>query len=99
MTLLMKRDITRRDFLAASTPLAAGGGFGLGTGRGHAADAGPVFKTKLRKAVIVNKPTEDGLKRLKDAGFDGVEGGIVTPEEAEVCRKAAEKCGMRIHSV
>ncbi len=58
-----------------------------------------MFKTKLRKALIVNKPTEDELKRLKDAGFDGVEAGILPPQEAEACRKVAEKCGLRIHSV
>ena len=31
--------------------------------------------------------------------FDGDEAGIVPPQEAEACRKVAEKCGMRIHSV
>jgi sugar phosphate isomerase/epimerase len=39
------------------------------------------------------------LKRVKDAGFDGVEAGGLPPLEAEACRKVAEKCGMRIHSV
>ena len=95
----MKRDFNRREFFATSTALAAGIGFGLSHIPSRAAEAGPEFKTKLRKALIVNKPTEDELKRLKDAGFDGVEAGIVPPQEAEVCRKAAEKCGMSIHSV
>jgi hypothetical protein len=43
----------------------------------HAQENALGFKTKLRNALIVNKPMEDELKRLKDAGFDGVEGFIV----------------------
>jgi L-ribulose-5-phosphate 3-epimerase len=95
----MKSNFSRREFLATSTAVAAGLGFGLGAlpNRSRAAEAG--FKTKLHKALIVNKPTEDELKRLKDAGFDGVEAGILPPEEAAACRKVGEKCDMRIHSV
>jgi hexulose-6-phosphate isomerase len=99
IALLMKTNLSRRDFLATSTTLAAGLGFGLGAVPSYARQAEPAFKTKLHKALIVGKPTEDELKRFKDAGFDGVEAGIVTPQEAEACRKVAEKCGMRIHSV
>jgi L-ribulose-5-phosphate 3-epimerase len=95
----MKPNFSRRDFLATSTAFAAGLGLGLGAAPCHAREAEPVFKTKLHKALIVGKPTEDELKRFKDAGFDGVEAGIVPPQEAEACRKVAEKCGMRIHSV
>ena len=95
----MRSNFSRREFLTTSTALAAGLGFGLRAVPGLARDPDPVFKTKLHKAVIVNKPTEDGLKKLKDAGFDGVEAGILPPPEAEACRKVAENCGMRIHSV
>ena len=95
----MNQTFTRRDFLAASTAAAAGLGLGLGAAASRAQDAAPVFKTKLHKALIRSKPTEEELKRLKDAGFDGVEGGILTPQEAEQCRAVAEKLGMRIHSV
>ena len=95
----MKLNYSRREFLAASTALAARLGFGLGAVPARAQENPPAFKTKLHKALIVNKPSEDELKRFKDAGFDGVEAGIVPPQEAEVCRKVAEKCGMRIHSV
>jgi hexulose-6-phosphate isomerase len=95
----MKTNYSRREFLTTSTALAAGVGLGLCAAPAQAQESPPAFKTKLHKALIVNKPTEDELKRLKDAGFDGVEAGIVTPQEAEACRKAAEKSGMRIHSV
>ena len=95
----MKSNYSRREFLATSTALAAGLGFGLGAASAHGQESAPAFKTKLHKALIVGKPTEDELKRYKDAGFDGVEAGIQPPQEAEACRKVAEKCGMRIHSV
>jgi hexulose-6-phosphate isomerase len=95
----MKPKLSRRNFLATSTTLAAGLGFRLGAAPGLARAADPVFKTKLRKALIVKKPTEEELTRLKAAGFDGVEAGILPPAGAEACRKVAEKCGMRIHSV
>ena len=99
MGLRMKLSLTRRDFLATSTTLAATLGFGLSAVPGRAQDKASVFGTKLRKALIMNKPTEEGLKRLKDAGFDGVEAGILPPAEAEQCRAVAERIGMKIHSV
>jgi len=95
----MKPNFSRREFLATSTAFAAGLGFGLGAVPSRARAADPAFKTKLLKALIVNKPAEDELKRLKAAGFDGLEAGILPPQEAEGCRKLAEKCGLRIHSV
>jgi L-ribulose-5-phosphate 3-epimerase len=58
------------------------------------------FKGKLRKAMIVGEVTEAGLGPLKAAGFDGVETShICAEEEAAKGRAAAEKQGMRIHSV
>jgi hexulose-6-phosphate isomerase len=54
---------------------------------------------KFFKAVIVEKPTEESLTPIKDAGFDGVEAGIVGPGQAERARLTAEKLGLRIHSV
>jgi L-ribulose-5-phosphate 3-epimerase len=112
----MKQLINRRKFIAASTVVAAASGFGVGSsaaqtpsgrrgGEGAVAQvpatpAAPLtFKTKLHKALIA-RPTEDDLKRLKDAGFEGAEGSSsVTPEEAAKMRVAADKLGMRIHSV
>jgi len=53
----------------------------------------------LRKALIVGKPTEEALARMKAAGFQGVEAGIVSPEEAAACRLIAARTGVHIHSV
>ena len=112
----MTNSIHRREFIKVSTAVAAALGFGSGSRAapapaeekegsrtqppGSSAAAAPLtFKTKLHKALIA-KPTEDDLKRLKDAGFDGVEGrSSVTPEDAAKLRAVAEKLGMRIHSV
>jgi len=73
----------------------AGGAYALSE---KARAQGP-FKHTLRKALIVGKPTEENLQPIKDAGFDGVEAGVVSPEEAAAARAVAEKLGLRIHSV
>jgi hexulose-6-phosphate isomerase len=91
----MTHRISRREFLAAG----AAAGLGLSAARGHAAEE-PPFKTRLLKAMIGN-PTEDDLKKLKAAGFDGIETGAwsATPDKAKACREVAEKLGVKIHSV
>ena len=90
----MRSGLTRREFLGTS----AAAGLGLAAARHLEAD---VFKTKLRKAVIVGRPTEAGLKPIKEAGFDGVEASDwrASPDDANAARCAAEKLGMKIHSV
>ena len=95
----MKQAISRRRFVGAVAALSAGLSFGLGAGALGVAGAESGLKTKLKKALIVNKPTEEELKRIKEAGFDGVEAGVISPSEAEACRKAADSLGMKIHSV
>jgi L-ribulose-5-phosphate 3-epimerase len=90
---------SRREFLAGSATIGAGLGLGLGPGAARGCAAEPTFKTKLVKSLILEKPNEDALKKIKDAGFDGVEGGVVGPQEAERCRGIAEKIGIKIHSV
>src|SRR5215472_12576550 len=94
--------MNRREFITASSLVAAGLSFELGSSAAQAPDTPPAaltFKTKPHKAVIA-RPTEDDLKRIKDAGFEGVEGrSSVTPDEAAKIRDVAEKLGMRIHSV
>jgi hexulose-6-phosphate isomerase len=91
----VKNTINRRDFLAASILAGAAIGTGLNLG---AADARG-FKTVLKKALIVNKPNEETLQKLKAAGYHGVEGGVIGPEEAAKCRAIADKLEMKIHSV
>ncbi len=95
----MTHPITRRDFLRG-TSIAATTLTALQVpGSGRALAAAPVPSAAGRKALIIKEPTEDDFKRLKDAGFGGVEAGVLTLERAAKCREAADKTGMRIHSV
>jgi hexulose-6-phosphate isomerase len=75
---------------------------GAPAGSGARAQAPPQsslsFKTRQRKALIA-RPTEEELRQMKDAGFDGVEARVIPPEEAAKIRVVAEKIGMRVHSV
>ena len=88
----MKHDFTRRQFLATSTLIAAGLGVRIGSPRPvQSAESAPKFKGTLHKALIVNRPTETELQKLKDAGFEGVEGGVISQEDAEKCRAIAEQ--------
>jgi hexulose-6-phosphate isomerase len=89
----MANDLTRRQFLTTSACATTGVALSLQS-RARAADAG-----RLKKALIVGKPTEENLKPIKEAGFDGVEAGVVSPEEAAEAKKIAENLGLRIHSV
>jgi L-ribulose-5-phosphate 3-epimerase len=93
----MKHTLDRRTFLSHSS--AAMAGLALASASPLALGAAPAGREGLKKALIMNKPTEEGLNRLKEAGFDGVEAGILPPAEAEKCRAIAEKLGMRIHCV
>ena len=91
----MKHHLNRRQFLAASAYAATG----LALGLNLTSCAEKPAENTLHKALIIDKPTEGVLKKVKDAGFDGVEAGIVSPAEAAKARKVAEKLEMRIHSV
>jgi hexulose-6-phosphate isomerase len=95
----MKNHLSRRNFLTASAGLAIGGGLELGSNLRPARAAEAQLTTTLHKALIREHPTAEELKKLKDAGFEGVEGGVVSVKEAEEARAAADKLGMRIHSV
>lgn len=93
----MMQQVNRRQFVAGTC--AAGATALLGGGLLAAPEQAP-FKTTLKKSMITGKITADGLKKYKDAGFDGMEcGAIVSPDEAKAAREVAEKVGIRIHSV
>ena len=104
----MAQSINRREFMTASAGIAAGLGLGAVSSGAQTPAAGrgavspPVssltFKTRPHKALIA-RPTEDDLKRMKDAGFEGVEGRVIPVDEAAKMRTVADKIGMRVHSV
>jgi hexulose-6-phosphate isomerase len=101
----MDHGVNRRQFLTASATAAAALGFdwtrpalaAQGNSAFPATDP-PTFRTKLLKATT-GSVSEEGLRRLKDAGFDGIEGRRAPLEEAAAMRKVADKLGMRVHSV
>jgi hexulose-6-phosphate isomerase len=95
----MKEKLNRRDFFTASAAVAAGLGLGWSPPLARGGAAPPSFQTRLHKALIVDRPTEEELRKLKEAGFGGVEAGIVDPEQARKCRETADKLGLRIHAV
>lgn len=91
--------LSRRGFLAGAAGVGAAGAGALAWRSALPAE----FKTKLYGAMI-RKPTENDLKELKAAGFEGVEANAwksreVTPKQAVQMRKLADKYGIRIHSV
>lgn len=93
----MRALLTRRQFLGRSAAASLGLCWPALSRAQDTASAS--FQTRLQKALILNKPTEAGLKQLKEAGFDGVEAGVLPVAEARECAKVAERLGLRIHSV
>jgi L-ribulose-5-phosphate 3-epimerase len=91
----MKKTLGRREFLTNSACAAALLALG----------SKPKFHFKtpperaFRKALIVDKPNEGILKKVKEAGFDGIETGTASPAEAAKVRKTAENLNLCIHSV
>jgi hexulose-6-phosphate isomerase len=88
----------RRDFLAQSA--AAGVALAAGVGRTPAAAQG----SGIKKAVVFSMlpssmPPADRFKLAKDCGFDGVEMSPMPESDSEALRSAAEKAGIRLHSV
>ncbi len=99
--------MNRREFLgrAATTIALAGVAPGLLQTEAVAKEVSPVFKTKLKKAVVYSmlpgdQSMEARFKLAADCGFDGVEAPPITDlKECEAMRKAAAKAGVDIHSV
>jgi hexulose-6-phosphate isomerase len=89
----MTAPLSRRQFLARTAVVTA-------AGLTLSLPARAAFKGQLRKAMIIGEVTEAALQPLKEAGFQGVETTHICPEaEAAAGRAAAEKLGMRVHSV
>lgn len=96
--------MNRREFLATTaslTALGATGGAQERQGRAAAPEPppAPVFTTRPHKALIQDRPTEEYLRQVKEAGFEGLEARAVPPPDAEKIRAVAERLGMRIHSL
>ena len=92
----MNKSINRRELLAgaASAALTASA---LGA-RAHEAE-GPK-KAVLFSMLPGNLPLDERFRLARDVGFAGVEAPPITdPIEAEKMRAAAERAGIRIHSV
>ena len=92
--------MTRRQFIASSTAAAGATAIHGQAGSAQVApQAPPTFRTTLHKALIQQKPTEENLRVIKEAGFEGFESGVLPLAEAEKVRKLADSLGLRIHSV
>ena len=88
----------RRDFLAHS---AAGAALAAGLGRNTAAAAPEEGR---KKAVVYSMlpstlPPADRFKLARECGFDGIEMPPVPEAECQALRSAAERAGIRLHSV
>lgn len=95
----MTTKLNRRSFIGLSAAATTLAGFAPGFSPTRVQAAESQFKTKLKKAMIIDKPTEADFRKLKEAGFDGVEAYPQPQADAEKCRATAEKLGMRVHSV
>jgi len=99
----MTKPIDRRAFFKWSATSALGAGLTLATGRVFAAEGAK--KAVLRKALcfsmVAGKMSlEDKFKLVKDCGFEGVEPGTINdPQRVEEMMAAAQKAGVRIHSI
>ncbi|HOS93769.1 MAG TPA: sugar phosphate isomerase/epimerase family protein [Armatimonadota bacterium] len=100
--------MNRREFLGASAGALAGIGLGAGlTAQAEAAAAGytlPAGRRKWRKAMVAgmlpgDMSLDERFGLAKRAGFDGIEVPPMSEAEAAENREAAERNGLRIHSV
>jgi hexulose-6-phosphate isomerase len=88
--------MNRRDFLAHS---AAGAAVAAGLGRGAAAQGDTMKKAVVYSMLPNNLPPAERFKLARDCGFEGVEMPSVPEAEREALRSAAEKAGVRLHSI
>jgi L-ribulose-5-phosphate 3-epimerase len=95
--------LSRRRFLQTTAVVSAAVAL---PARWASSAAGPAAATKgPKKAVLISmlpkdEPYADRFRRAVDAGFAGIEMQTMTePRDADAVREAAEKTGLRIHSV
>ncbi len=88
----------RRDFLAQSVAGAAVLS-GVANPQPAAAQANGMKKAITYSMLPSALPPADRFKLAKDCGFDGVEMPAVPVAECDALRSAAEKAGIRLHSV
>jgi hexulose-6-phosphate isomerase len=86
--------INRRELLAAAAGVA------LSAGEARATQADGPKKAVLFSMLPNQLPLDERFRLARDVGFAGVEAPPITdPIEAEKMRAAAERAGIRIHSV
>jgi len=87
----------RREFLAQSAATVA---LAAGLERGAAAAAEGGMKKAIVYSMLPSALTPaDRFKLARDCGFDGIEMPAVPEAECEALRAAAERAGVRLHSV
>ncbi|HET6384537.1 MAG TPA: sugar phosphate isomerase/epimerase family protein [Armatimonadota bacterium] len=99
----MTNKIKRREFIGQVSGAAVA--LGIGAAAAPAAAQEPAAAWTPKKAFLYDMlpgalSVEDRFKLVRDVGFDGVEAPPITdPAQAERMRTAAEKAGVRVHSV
>lgn len=88
--------MNRREFLGHSV---AGAALAAGLGQAVTAAEGGMKKAVVYSMLPSGLPPADRFKLARDCGFDGVEMPPVAEAECEALRSAAEKAGIRLHSV
>ena len=109
----MPEEMSRRGFLAAAKSTALGAVVAAGSLRcnrpasvwpapaGSASDNGAPLKKALLYGILPGSmPVADRFALAADLGFEGVEApACLAPDMIETMRSAADKAGVRIHSV
>jgi L-ribulose-5-phosphate 3-epimerase len=105
----MDAHVSRRDFVKHAGALTAGLALASMEGESNGEPtkltvAAPEGTWKPKKAVEwsmlpSSMSMEDRFKLAHDVGFQGVEVPPISPEEAEKLKSAADKAGIRIHSI
>jgi len=94
--------MTRREAIGATAAaaLAMGGIMSMGSAEAASAGSGELKKAVVMSMLPDSMPVEDRFKLARDCGFDGVESYPESdPKAAEGLRAAAERAGIRIHSL